>query len=42
MALWDRPHRWGREVVFFIDIYKYMSSYNLLMPIPSFSVPQGR
>jgi hypothetical protein len=27
---------------FFMDIYIYMSSHNISMPIPPFSVPQGK
>ena len=42
MALGDRLRRWGRWVVFFINIYIYMSSYSIYMPILPFPVPQGR
>ena len=41
-VLGDCPRCWGRWAVFFIDMYTYMSSYNLSMYIPPFPVHPGR
>jgi hypothetical protein len=40
-SIGDRSHCWERWAMFFIDIYIYMSKYNIDMPIPPFLVPRG-
>jgi len=42
MALRDRPCHWGHWVAFFIEMYTYMTSQGISIPISSFPVPQGR
>ena len=41
-ALEDGLRRWGCWAVFFIDIYIYMSNYNIAMHVPPFPMHQER
>ena len=42
MVLEDGLRRWGHWAVFFIDIYIYMSNYNIAMHVPPFPMHQER